>query len=246
MATQLSLQINGITVTYRQGTALRPHSQNPNTHNAKQVERIARSIREFGWTNPIIIDEDDNVLAGHGRLLAAAKLGIDMVPTICLAHMTPAQKRSYVIADNRLSEVGGTWDKKLLALEHEAIRLLDPDFDLTSTGFELDDIEVMFDCLNEVGQDHTPEPDRARPAVSSVGDLWLLGEHRLYCGDAQMAASFEALLGTEKAQMVIVDSPYNVRIGGNCVGKGKHHRFGGQQIYSGRRIPPSNGMRDPL
>ncbi len=225
MTTQLSPQINGITVTYRQCTALKPHSPNPNTHNAKQVEHIARSIREFGWTNPIIIDEDDNVLAGHGRLLAAAKLGIDMVPTICLAHMTPAQKRSYVIADNRLSEVGGTWDKKLLALEHEAIRLLDPEFDLTSTGFELDDIEIMFDCLNEVDEDHAPKPDRQRPAVSRVGDLWLLGEHRLYCGDARMEASFEALLGTEKAQMVIVDSPYNVRIGGNCVAKGKHLEF---------------------
>lgn len=225
MTAQLSPQINGITVTYRPRTALKPHPQNPNTHNAKQVDRLARSIRDFGWTNPIIIDEDDNVLAGHGRLLAAAKLGIDMVPTICLSHMTPAQKRSYVIADNRLSEIGGTFDKKLLALEHEAIRLLDPGFDLTSTGFELDDIEVMFDCLNEVGEDHAPEPDRERAAVSRAGDLWLLGEHRLYCGDAQSRASFEALLGTDKAQMVIVDSPYNVRIGGNCVAKGKHPEF---------------------
>ncbi len=225
MTTQLSPQINGITVTYRQRTALKPHPQNPNTHSARQVDRIARSIRDYGWTNPIIIDEDGNVLAGHGRLLAAGKLGIDIVPTICLTHMTPAQKRSYVIADNRLSEVGGTWDKKLLALEHEAIRLLDPAFDLTSTGFELDDIEIMFDNLNAVGEDHTPEPDRERPAVSMVGDLWFLGEHRLYCGDARMRSSFTALLGSEKAQMVIVDSPYNVRIGGNCVAKGKHPEF---------------------
>ena len=225
MAAQLSPQINGLQVIYRPRTALKPHPQNPNTHSAKQVELIARSIRDFGWTNPIIIDEDDKVLAGHGRLLAAAKIGIDMVPTICVAHLSPAQRRAYVILDNRLSEVGGTWNRRLLALEHEAIQLLDPEFDLTSTGFELDDIAIMFDNLNDISEDRTPEPDRKRSAVAKVGDLWLLGHHRLYCGDARMAASFEALLGTEKAQMVLVDAPYNVRIGGNCVAEGKHREF---------------------
>ena len=225
MAAQLSPQINGLQVIYRPRTALKPHPQNPNTHSAKQVELIARSIRDFGWTNPIIIDEDDKVLAGHGRLLAAAKIGIDMVPTICVAHLSPAQRRAYLILDNRLSEVGGTWNRRLLALEHEAIQLLDPEFDLTSTGFELDDIAIMFDNLNDISEDRTPEPDRKGPAVAKVGDLWLLGHHRLYCGDARMAASFEALLGTEKAQMVIVDAPYNVRIGGNCVAEGKHREF---------------------
>ena len=225
MAAQLSPQINGLQVIYRPRTALKPHPQNPNTHSAKQVELIARSIRDFGWTNPIIIDEDDKVLAGHGRLLAAARIGIDMVPTICVGHLSPAQRRAYVILDNRLSEVGGTWNRKLLALEHEAIQLLDPEFDLTSTGFELDDIAIMFDNLNDISEDRTPEPDRKGPAVAKVGDLWLLGHHRLYCGDARMAASFEALLGTEKAQMVIVDAPYNVRIGGNCVAEGKHREF---------------------
>ena len=225
MAAQLSPQINGLQVIYRPRTALKPHPQNPNTHSAKQVELIARSIRDFGWTNPIIIDEDDKVLAGHGRLLAAAKIGIDMVPTICVAHLSPAQRRAYVILDNRLSEVGGTWNRRLLALEHEAIQLLDPEFDLTSTGFELDDIAIMFDNLNDISEDRRPEPDRKGPAVAKVGDLWLLGHHRLYCGDARMAASFEALLGTEKAQMVIVDAPYNVRIGGNCVAEGKHREF---------------------
>ena len=225
MAAQLSPQINGLQVTYRPRTALKPHPQNPNTHSAKQVELIARSIRDFGWTNPIIIDEDDKVLAGHGRLLAAASIGIDMVPTICVAHLSPAQRRAYLILDNRLSEVGGTWNRRLLALEHEAIQLLDPEFDLTSTGFELDDIAIMFDNLNDISEDRTPEPDRKGPAVAKVGDLWLLGHHRLYCGDARMAASFEALLGTEKAQMVLVDAPYNVRIGGNCVAEGKHREF---------------------
>lgn len=225
MAIEISAQINGLKVTYVLRTSLKPHPQNPNTHSAKQIDRIGRSILEFGWTNPIITDEEGRVLAGHGRLLAAAKLGIDMVPTICLAHLSAAQRRAYIILDNRLSEIGGTWDNKLLALEHEAIRLLDPEFDLTSTGYELDDIEIMFDSLIEVPEDQPPEPERSRPAVSRFGDLWQLGEHRLYCGDARMRASFAALLGDEKAQMVIVDAPYNVRIGGNCVAKGKHREF---------------------
>lgn len=219
------LQVNGLTVTYRDRRELKPQNRNPKLHSPRQIERIARSIRDFGWTNPAIIDEQDNVLAGHGRLLAAAKLCIDQVPTICLSHMTAAQKRSYVIADNRMAEIGGSWDKKRLALEHEAIRLLDPEFDLTSTGFEAGDIEVMFDCLNEVAEDHPPGPDRTRPAISRLGDLWLLGDHRLYCGDARDRASFAALLGADTAQMVITDPPYNVRINGNCVGKGKHREF---------------------
>lgn len=225
VATRSSPQINGLAVVYVKRTSLKPHPQNPNTHSVKQVQRIARSIREFGWTNPIIVDEEGRVLAGHGRLLAAAKLPTDMVPTICLAHLSAAQRRAYIILDNRLSEIGGSWDNKLLALEHEAIRLLDPEFDLTSTGYELDDIEIMFDSLIEVSEDEPPEPDRTRPAVTRVGDLWRLGEHRLYCGDARSQASFAALLGDEKAQMAIVDAPYNVRIGGNCVGKGKHREF---------------------
>ena len=225
MTAQLPNQINGLTVTYVHRTSLKPHPQNPNIHSAKQVERIARSFREFGWTNPIITDEEGRVLAGHGRLLAAAKLGIEMVPTISLTHLNDAQRRAYIILDNRLSEIGGTWDNKLLALEHEAIRLLDPEFDLTSTGYELDDIEIMFDSLIEVSEDEPPEPDRTRPAVTRVGDLWRLGEHRVFCGDARKRASFETLLGDEKAQMAIVDAPYNVRIGGNCVGKGKHREF---------------------
>lgn len=225
MPSQTQPQINGIKVTYRERIALKPHLQNPNTHSPKQIDRIARSIRDFGWTNPIIIDEQDNVLAGHGRLLAAAKLGINKVPTICLSHMSPAQKRAYIIADNRLSEIGGTWDNKLLALEHEAIQLLDPEFDLTSTGYELEDIEIMLDGLQEAGEDPSVIVDRSAPAISRLGDLWLLGKHRLYCGSALDDGSYRMVLSDEKAQLVIVDAPYNVPIGGHCVGKGKHREF---------------------
>ena len=225
MASDKQPQINGIKVTYRERIALKPHLQNPNTHSTKQIERIGRSIREFGWTNPIIIDEEDNVLAGHGRLLAAAKLGLIRVPTISLSHMSPAQKRAYIIADNRLSEIGGTWDQNLLALEHEAIQLLDPEFDLTSTGYELEDIGIMLDGLQEPGDDPEIIIDRSAPAISRLGDLWLLGRHRLYCGSALDDASYRIVMGDEKAQLVIVDAPYNVPIGGHCVGKGKHREF---------------------
>src|SRR5687768_8119121 len=149
MPSQSGPRINGIEVEYRDPATLKPHPSNPNTHSAKQVTRIARSIGDFGWTNPIIVDENGVVLAGHGRLMAALKLGLIEVPTICLGHMTPAQKRAYIIADNRMSEIGGTWDRKLLALEHEAIRLLDPTFELTATGFDDEDIAIMFDTLND-------------------------------------------------------------------------------------------------
>jgi DNA modification methylase len=217
--------INGLSIVYRPAAQLKPHASNARTHSPKQIGQIVRSMRQYGWTNPILVDEDGAVLAGHGRLEAAKRLGIIDVPTICLAHMTPAQKRAYIIADNRLSEIAGSWDRKLLALEHEAIKLLDPGFDLSQTGFDLDEIQIMSENLLEGGQDNVPEPNRADPPVSQVGDLWTLGDHRLLCGDALLASSFEQLLGGEKAQVVIADGPYNVAINGNVSGRGKHREF---------------------
>ena len=225
MPTQKPLLIHGLEIVYRKLGDLKPHPENPNTHSPAQVARIARSISEYGWTISVLVDEDDNVLAGHGRLLAAAKLGITEVPTTRVSHMTPAQKRAYIVADNRLSEIGGTWDKKLLAREHEAIRLLDPEFDLTSTGFELDNIDIMLDGLLEAEEHQAPEPNRSLPAIAEEGDLWLLGKHRLFCGSSLKASSFATVMGGELAQMAIVDLPYNVKIDGNCVGKGRHREF---------------------
>jgi DNA modification methylase len=225
MITPTLPHLDGLQVIYRDVASLTPHAQNANLHSSKQVGRIARSIKDYGWTVPLLVDEHGLVLAGHGRLLAAAKLGISQVPTITLSHMSAAQKRSYMIADNRLAEIGGTWDKQLLAREHEAIRLLDPEFDLTATGFDMDDIVVMLDNVSEVGEDSAPNTDRSRPATSRRGDLWLLGSHRLFCGNALEGESFAVLMGSDRARMVITDAPYNVRINGNCVGKGKHSEF---------------------
>lgn len=211
-------------VTYKTLTDLKPYDQNSRAHTLAQVKAVARSIKTYGWTNPILIDEDGGVIAGHARLEAARLLGMIEVPTICLAHMTPAQKRAYIIADNRMNEIAGSWDRKLLAIEHQAIRLLDPSFDLSNTGFSLEDVEIMIDGLTTCEEDDF-EPDLEAPPVSQVGDLWILGEHKLLCGDALLAASFEQLLGEERAQIVIADAPYNVKINGNVAGAGKHREF---------------------
>lgn len=211
-------------IEMRRPPELKPDPKNSKLHPAKQLKQVIRSIEQFGWTNPILADEDDNVLAGHLRLEAAKKLGLDQVPTIRLSHMSPAQKRAYIIADNRIAENGG-WDRKLLALEHEAIQLLDPSFDLSLTGFDHEEIEVLFDNLLDPAEDAVPAVDTSRPAVSHLGDLWRLGEHLLLCGDALLPGSFEQLLGSEKAQLVITDAPYNVRVNGHVSGKGRHREF---------------------
>jgi hypothetical protein len=214
-----------LAVTYRAITELKPHPQNSRAHSRQQIKLVARSIETYGWTNPILIDDDDNVIAGHARLEAAKSLDMKQVPTICLAHMTAAQKRAYIIADNRMNEIAGSWDRNLLALEHQAIQLMDPTFDLSSTGFSLDDVEIMIDGLTQSREDEAPAPDRSRPAVSRVGDLWTLGDHKVLCGDALLTSCFVALLGDERAQLVIADAPYNVRINGHVSGSGNFPEF---------------------
>jgi hypothetical protein len=211
-------------IEWRTPTDLRPDPKNSKIHTPKQIGQVVKSIVEFGWTNPILIDEADNVLAGHARLLAGKELKLAEVPTIRLAHMTQAQKRAYLIADNKLAE-NAKWDRKLLALEHEAIQLLDPEFDLTLSGFELDEIEVFFDNELPSHQDAVPAVDTKQPSVSAVGDLWHLGEHLLLCGDALVGENYARLMGGEKAQLILVDPPYNLRIGTNVTTKAHHGEF---------------------
>lgn len=219
------LKTIGLAIAYRPASELKPHPQNSRTHTKKQVQAVAKSIQTYGWTNPILTDEEANVIAGHARLEAAKLLGIEEVPTICLEHMTAAQKRAYIIADNRMNEIAGSWDRDILALEHQAIQLLDPTFDLTSTGFSIDDIEIMFDGQLASREDEVPAVDHSKPPVSKPGDLWMLGAHRLLCGDALRVESFKRLLGAEKAQMVIADGPYNVPINGHVAAAGRHREF---------------------
>ena len=222
--------LRSLKIEHVQITQLRPHRGNPRTHSAKQVRQIADSIRKFGFNTPILIDQNDGVIAGHCRLLAAKLLGMSEVPTIRLDQMSEAQKRAYIVADNRLAENAG-WDRELLALELSYITELEIDFDLTITGFETAEIDLLLLAPEESGSrdeaEQVPEIDRSKPSVTRTGDLWILGSHRLLCADSTDARSFDHLLGGKQAEMVFIDPPYNVRIDGNVSGLGqiKHREF---------------------
>jgi DNA modification methylase len=215
-------------ITYKSPTHLKPRINNPRTHTKKQIEQIAASIKEFGFISPVLIDGADGIIAGHGRVEAAKLIGMSNVPAVCVDHLTPAQVRAYVIADNKLAENAG-WDRALLALELQELSV-DLNFDVTVTGFETAEIDLLIQDLNQGTQDEAdevPEVDRSAPAVSRQGDLWRIGNHRLLCGDALNKDNYAKLLGSNKAQMVFTDPPYNVEIAGNVsgLGKAKHREF---------------------
>ncbi|MDP3740414.1 MAG: DNA methyltransferase [Hyphomonadaceae bacterium] len=219
------LQVETIAVS-----TLKPYPRNARTHSKKQIRQIADSIQEFGWTSPILIDDLGGVIAGHGRLEAAKLLGLVGVPAIRLSHMTEAQKRAYVIADNKLAENAG-WDRGVLAIEIQGLIEIDPLFDIEMTGFVMGEIDVLIGEqaveADREAADRQPEIDPDRPVITRPGDLWMLGRHRLLCGDATKSESFARLLDGEKAQMVFTDPPYNVRIDGHVCGLGsvKHDEF---------------------
>ncbi len=217
-------------IEYRPVADLKPRTSNPRTHTEKQIKQIAASIQRFGFTNPILIDDAEGIVAGHGRIAAAKQLGIGEVPTVRLAEMSEAEIRAYVIADNRLAENAG-WDRELLAIEFQYLAELDLDFDLAITGFELPEIDILIDELNADGgeldaADAVPDVVDG-PAVTQPGDVWIIGKHRLICGNALEAETYERLLGNERAQMVFTDPPYNVPIAGHVSGLGKvtHREF---------------------
>ena len=187
-----------------------PYARNARTHSDAQVAQIAASIAEFGFTNPILAGSDGVIVAGHGRLAAAQKLGLDAVPVVVLDHLTPTQRRALVIADNRIAENAG-WDDELLRIELEGLQ--DEGFDLDLTGFDADALAELLagDEPNNEGQtDEDAVPEVGETPVSRPGDVWRLGPHRLLCGDATVAASYEALLDGETVDMVFTDPPYNV------------------------------------
>jgi 16S rRNA G966 N2-methylase RsmD len=203
--------------------------RNPRTHSEKQIRQIAASIETFGFTNPVLIDGSDTVIAGHGRVRAAQLLGLPTVPTLRLDHLSEAQIRAYVIADNKLAENAG-WDRDLLALELQGLAELDLGFDLEVIGFETAEIDLLIgeSTDGEVDPaDALPEIDPDAPVVSRKGDLWSIGPHLLLCGDATNADAYAQVLGSRKAQVVFVDPPYNVPIGGHVSGHGRiqHREF---------------------
>jgi ParB-like chromosome segregation protein Spo0J len=210
----------------------RPAQTRPREPAAAQQEairQIANSIETFGFNVPVLVDAELNVIAGHGRLLACRELGWSEVPTLCLDHLTPAQARAFAIADNRLTEIA-TWDDRLLAEQLKDLSLLGLDFSLEVTGFEVAEIDLRIASLDDMPEqdddpaDAVPEVS-AEPPISQIGDLWLLGRHRVLCGNALDPEAFATLMGEERAAMVFTDPPYNVPIEGHASGLGAiHHR----------------------
>nr|WP_281720889.1 DNA methyltransferase [Nitrosomonas nitrosa] len=207
---KLRPKIRDLQVTWLPIAKLKPNPNNARTHNQHQIRKIAESIERFGWTNPLLVDEGNRVLCGHGRLAAAKLLGRGEVPVMAIRDLTEEQKRAYTLADNRLAELAG-WDHELVASEIKD--LIELDFDVSVIGFDAADIDLMLEDQHEA-----PEPDDAlpdltgSPVISKSGDLWSLGEHRLLCADATDPANFEALMSRQRAQLVITDPPYNVRV----------------------------------
>ena len=208
---------------------LRPYSRNARTHSAQQIAQIAASIRTFGFNNPVLVDKDNVIIAGHGRVEAAKQLGLYLVPVIRLEHLSEDQKRAYILADNRLAEKAG-WDREILAIELQHLVLVDAGFDVSITGFEMAEIDVLIGEGQDAGKDDPADKVPAiqpGPAVTRLGDNWTIGRHRLICGDATDSSTYARLLDGATAQMVFTDPPYNVKIDGHAggLGKVKHREF---------------------
>lgn len=203
---------------------IKTNPRNARTHSKRQIKAIAESIRVFGFTSPVLVDDDDVILAGHGRVEAAKLLGLDRIPAIRISELSEPQKRALVLAENKLAERAG-WDRELLSVELAELSTMLPDIGLTVelTGFESAEIDTILSDVEErraacADDELVAISDRA---VSRPGDLWLLGKHRILCGDARDAAVFEMLLGSERVDMMFADPPYNVPIVGHARGRGR-------------------------
>lgn len=206
--------------------SLTPYDKNARTHSNKQIEQIAKSIQKFGWTNPVLVDGQGGVIAGHGRLEAAHKLGIKEVPVVRISDLSDGQKRAYILADNKLAENAG-WDSDLLRVELAALDHLNLDFQLEDLGFETGELDLIL-----AGDEANPKADVApevsdRPTITNLGDIWHLGRHRLICGDALDSETYKAVLGDQLVDAVFTDPPYNVQINGHVCGLGaiQHEEF---------------------
>ncbi|MEL7190408.1 MAG: ParB N-terminal domain-containing protein, partial [Pseudomonadota bacterium] len=215
------LQLNKLSVEYRSIESLRENPDNAKLHPKEQVSKICRSIRRFGFLVPLLVDGDGMLLCGHGQLEAAKQLGEKTLPVVCIDHLTEAERRAFVIADNKLAEQG-KWDEKQLAIEFNTLLELEDEIEIVDTGFEIGEIDCLIEKHREPSE--TDEEDFLEAEVERAcqrGDLWQLGKHRLYCGDALDPKSYKILLGSKKAEMAFVDPPYNLPIAGVASGKGK-------------------------
>lgn len=229
------IEVPGITaggIIERSPDDLKPWPDNPRTHSDKQLTKLKASIRKFGFTAPVLTDEHGTILSGHGRVEAAKSLSLPSIPVRVIPGLTEAQKRAYVIADNKIAEQS-KWDGGLLKSELEL--LMQEEFEIETTGFSTAEIDLMFDTPAEqenVNPDDLKPEDITPEVISCLGDLWQLGNHRLLCGNSLDASSYEIMLQGSSVQMVITDFPYNVAINGHVCGSGKvkHKEF---QMASG-------------
>ena len=212
-----------------------PYASNSRTHSEEQIAQIAASIKEFGFNNPILLDGDKGVIAGHGRLLAARKLEMDKVPTIELAHLSETKKKAYILADNKLALNAG-WDMDLLSLEMGGLQ--DEGFDLSLIGFNETELADILADRNEGLTDPDAVPDTPDDPVTREGDVWLLGKHRLMCGDSTVATSVETLLGDVEPHLMVTDPPYGVSYDANW--RNEADRANGKPIGATALAPVHN------
>lgn len=210
---------------------LKLYERNPRIHSAGQINGLKKSISEFGFNNPVLIDEDNNVVAGHGRIAAAQQLGMLKVPATRLCHLSPNKLRAFAIADNRIAEAGASWDDALLAGVLLELSSADLDFSLDAIGFSTGEIDLRIESLNAVTETK-PEvlediPAIAAEAVTHQDDVWICGHHRIYCGDALDRESYKRLMRGKLARLVFADPPFNLQVDGLVSGKGKlrHREF---------------------
>jgi DNA modification methylase len=215
-------------IEYLNVNTLKPYGRNARTHSKRQIRQIAESIRRFGFVNPVLISAELEIVAGHGRVEAAKLVGMPEVPAVRLSHLSAAERRAYVLADNQLALKAG-WDREILAIELQF--LVDEGFELQTTGFEIAEVDAILDEASDKKASTGPEdalpPLSDGAAVSRTGDLWIMGGHRLLCGDARDPAAYADLLGNDQAEVVVSDPPYNVPIDGHVGGLGriKHREF---------------------
>lgn len=207
-----------------------PYVNNARTHSKEQVMKLRSSLREFGFVNPVIIDKDYGILAGHGRVMAAKEEGLTEVPCVLADYLTEAQKKAYILADNRYTQDAG-WDEELLRIEIESLQ--GEDFDILLTGFDVAEIDDLFkeDLKDGIKEDEFDvDAELNNPAITKQGDVWLLGNHRLICGDSTKAETYETLMDGKKANLIVTDPPYNVNYEGSA-GKIKNDNMDNTSFY---------------
>lgn len=222
-----------------------PYARNARIHSNEQILQIRSSLREYGFLNPIIVDQDLNIIAGHGRVLAAKAEGLTEVPCVFVEHLTATQKRAYILTDNKIALNAG-WDEELLALEFEELKELG--FDLELTGFGLDEIEQVFAAdMSDASEDtFDVDAELGKPAFSKLGDVWTLGRHKVVCGDSTKPETYAALMGGKQANLILTDPPYSIDYDKGVAGKIMNDKFDSDEDFYKFLFKAFSGMYEVL